>query len=128
MTPRATAEAPLNLWLSERLPDPANVVAQVTYKTPVLVAPKTVTLSQKDLGLQPIDLLYLASLDLDQAQSELDDRIVQVVRYGADAHPDVAVTIEYTQPIVVRITFMELAPLVRSVRVLALKSRPLSPT
>ena len=127
MTPRATAEAPLNLWLSERLPDPANVVARVTYTTPVLAAPRTVTFSQKDLGLQPMDLLYLAGLDLDQAQSELDDRIVQVVRYGADAHPDVAVTIEYTQPVAGKITFMELAPLVRSLRGLALKSRPLSP-
>ncbi|HSM88025.1 MAG TPA: hypothetical protein VLT16_17855 [Candidatus Limnocylindrales bacterium] len=127
MTPRARAEAPLNLWLAGRLPDPADVVVRVTYSTPALVAPKTATFSQQDLALQPIDLLYLANLDLDQAQSELDDRIVQLVRYGADAHPDMAVTIEYTQPVAGKISLMELAPLVRSLRVVALKSRPVTP-
>src|SRR5262249_42751487 len=75
MTPRAQAEAPLNLWLAGRLPDPADVVVRATYTTPALAAPKTVTLTQADLKLQPIDLLYLVNLDLDQALAELDDRI-----------------------------------------------------
>jgi hypothetical protein len=127
MTPRSRAEAPLNLWLAGRLPDPADVVVRVTYTSPALSAPRTNTFSQQDLALQPIDLLFLANLDLDQAQSELDDRIVQLVRYGADAHPDISVTIEYTQPVAGKVTFMELAPLVRSLRVLALKSRPVAP-
>ena len=47
MTPRARAEAPLNAWLADRLPDPADVVVRVTYETPVLAAPRTVTLSQE---------------------------------------------------------------------------------
>jgi hypothetical protein len=128
MTPRARAEAPLNLWLAGRLPDPADAVVRVTYTTPVLGAPKTVTISQADLGLQPIDLLYLVNLDLDQAQSELDDRIVQAVRYGVDAHPDIAVTIRYTEPVAGKVTLLELAALVRSLRAMLLKSRELGPT
>jgi hypothetical protein len=128
MTPRAKAEAPLNLWLAGRLPDPASVFVKVTYTTPVLPGPKTVKLSQADLKLQPIDLLYLINLDLDQAQSELDDRILQAVRYGADAHPDMAVTIEYTQPDGSNITLLAVAALVRSLRTLVLKSRVVGPT
>jgi hypothetical protein len=128
MTPRARAEAPLNLWLDGRLPDPADVVVQVAYTTPALTAPKVVTLSQADLGLQPIDLLYLVNLDLDMAQSELDDRIVQAVRYGPDAHPAMAVTIQYTEPVAGKVTLLELAALLRSLRALLLRSRAVGPT
>lgn len=128
MTPRSQAEAPLNLWLAARFPDPADVVVRVTYTTPALAGPNTVTLSQKDLNLQPIDLLYLVNLDLDQAQSELDDRIVQVIRYGPDAHPDIHVTIQYTQAVPGKVSLLEMAALVRSLRTLLLKSRAIGPT
>jgi len=127
MTPRAKAEAPLNDWLGKRLPAPATVAVSVTYTTPALLAPKTVTLTQQDLGLQPIDLLYLLNLDLDQAMSEIDDRIVELIRFGPDAHPDIAVTINYTQP-VAGTSFFELAALVRSLREIVLKSRAVGPT
>jgi len=134
MTPRAKAEAALNSWLNERLPAPPDVVVSVDYSIPPLAAPQTVVLSQQDLGLQPMDLLYLLNLDLDQAMSELDDRIVQLVRYGVAAHPeirihpDVAVTINYTQAVDGEITFFELAALVKSLRTLLLKSRAIGPT
>ena len=128
MTPRAKAEAPLNLWLAGRMPGPGDSVVSLTYQTPSLAGPKTVTLSLTDLSLQPLDVLYLLNLDLDQVQAELDDRILQVVRYGPDAHPDFAVTIDYMQPVVGKITLFELAALVRSLRALLLKSRPIGPT
>jgi hypothetical protein len=128
MTPRAAAEAPLNAWLNGRLPAPAQVRVSVTYSTPVLAAPKTVTITQNDLQLQPVDLLYLINLDLDQAMAELDDRILQMVRYGPDAHPDMAVTINYTQLQPGQITFFEIAALVRSLREIVLKSRAAGPT
>ena len=127
MTARASAEAPLNAWLAGRLPVPTDVVVRVTYNTPALSGPKTVTLSQADLAIQPIDLLYLVNLDLDQAQSELDDRIIQAIRYGGDAHPDIAITIQYTQAVPGKVTLMELAALMRSLRLVILKSRPISP-
>lgn len=132
MTPRARAEAPLNAWLNGRLPDPSSVAVSVSYSTPALAAPKTITLTQKDLKVQPLDLLYLVNLDLDQAMTELDDRIVQLVRYGGDGfagidHPDLAVTINYTQPVAGQ-TFFELAALVRSLREIVLKSRAVGPT
>lgn len=126
ITPRAAAEAPVNAWLNARLPDPAQIGVRVTYSTPALAAPKTVTITQDDLQLQPVDLLYLVNLDLDQGMAELDDRILQVIRYGQDAHPDIAVTINYTQP--GGITFFEVGALVRSLREVILKSRAAGPT
>ncbi len=126
VTPRAAAEAPVNVWLNGRLPAPGQVGVSVTYSTPMLAAPKTITVTQNDLQLQPVDLLYLINLDLDQAMAEVDDRILQLVRYGPDAHPDIAATINYTQP--GQSTFFEVAALVRSLRELVLKSRAAGPT
>lgn len=128
MTPRASAESPLNAWLATNMPPPASVAVSVSYTTPALAAAKTVVLTQADLGLQPIDLLYVANLDLDQAMGELDDRIVQAVRYGADAHPDMDVSIQYLIPVPGKITFFELAAMVRSLRKIILQSRTIGPT
>jgi hypothetical protein len=128
MTPRARSSAPLNAWLSERVPNPSDVVVRVSYGTPALPAPKTVTVTQADLGLQPLDLLYVLRSDLTQTMSELDDRIVQVVRYGSDAHPAMDVTVRYTERVPGKVTFFELAPLVANLRTLVLKGRELRPT
>jgi hypothetical protein len=126
MTPRATAEAPLNAWLAQHMPPPGDVGVQVTCSSPV-VAGKTITVTQAQLGLQPIDLLYLGDLELEQAMAELDDRIVQHVRYGADAHPALAISIAYTEP-AGTVSLFELAALVRSLRALVLHSRTLAPS
>jgi hypothetical protein len=126
MTPRAAAEAPLNLWLNGRLPAPDQVEVSVTYVTPALAGPKTITVSLAELQLQPVDLLYLVNFDLDQAMAEIDDRVLQIVRYGPDAHPAIAVTINYTEP--GKITLFEVAELVRNLREVVLKSRAAGPT
>src|SRR5262249_24779780 len=118
MTPRATAEAPLNAWLAQHMPPPGDVGVRVTYSSPV-VATQTITATQAQLGLQPIDLLYLGDLELEQAMAELDDRIVQLVRYGADAHPALEISIAYTEP-AGTVSLFELAALVRSLRALVL--------
>jgi len=125
MTPRAAAEAPLNTWLNGRIPSPNQIGVSVTYSTPALALPKTIRVTQENLELQPIDMLYIANLDLDQAMAELDDRILQFVRYGPDAHPDMSITINYTQP--GQITFFEVAALLRSLREVVLKSRAAGP-
>ena len=126
MTPRARADAPLASWLARHMPDPADVAVQVSCSSPVL-APQLVSITQAQLGLDPIDLLYLGDLELEQAMAELDDRIVQVVRYGARAHPALAVTIQYTAP-TGGVSLFELAAMVRSLRTVVLGSRVLAPT
>jgi hypothetical protein len=129
VTPRAKAEPALNAWLASRLPPPSDVACEVRYTSPALAVEKTAVVTQAQLGLQPVDLLYLAQLDLAQAMTELDGRILQHARYGlgADAHPALSVSIRYTQPVPGKVTFFELAPLLRSLRALLLKSRALTP-
>jgi hypothetical protein len=130
MTPRATAEAALNKWLADRLPTPDHVVCSVRFTTPAAAAPPPVVVSQQDLGLQPIDLLHHANLELEQAKAELDDRILQFVRYsaGPSAHAAIGLDIRYADPVSGELTFFEIAPLVRSLRKLLLGSRHLMPT
>ncbi|HEX9619825.1 MAG TPA: hypothetical protein VF989_06805, partial [Polyangiaceae bacterium] len=129
MTPRASALAPLNHWLGGLLPLPETVGCRVTYTTPALASEQTRTVTQADLGLQPVDLLFLTSLELDAATdrgtAELDSRIVQFVRYGAGNHPGTRVTIEYTEP-VTGVPLFEVAALLRSLREIVLKGRSLS--
>ncbi|MCY1071538.1 hypothetical protein OV090_42740 [Nannocystis sp. RBIL2] len=124
-TPRAAAEAPLNAWLAARLPDPAVIACQVTYTGLSLLETHTI-ITLNDLGLSAIDLLHLDP-DAEQAMTELDDRIEQFLRYHG-AHPAYPIRIHYAQPVVDNATFFELAPLIASLRSLALKSRFLGPT
>src|SRR5262249_22141506 len=73
VTARALSEAPLSTWLASRLPRPEDVVCRVTYATPALVGEREILVTQHDLGLQAIDLLYLTNLDVAHAMTELDD-------------------------------------------------------
>ena len=128
VTPRARAEPALNAWLAGVLPPPDTVGCTVSWFDPATNALRTRTVTQEDLGLQPIDLLYAASLEAGQAMSELDDRILLFAHQTFVTRADCAVTIMYRTPIAGSITFFELAPLIRSLRPLLLHSRPLRPT
>jgi len=130
VTPRARAEPALNDWLTELLPEPDKVACTVQWfdPDPVTGGLKTLPVTQKNIGLQPIDLLFAASLETEQAMSELDDRILLYAHQNFVPRADCAVTIMYRTPIAGMITFFELAPLIRSLRPLLLHSRPLRPT
>ncbi len=128
MTPRGCAEPALNSWLAGLLPGPDTVACTVRWFDPATNALKTETVTQENIGLQPIDLLYTASLETEQAMSELDDRIVLYAHRKFVPRADCAVTILYRKPIAGMVTFFELASLIRSLRPLVLHSRPLRPT
>jgi hypothetical protein len=128
VTPRALAEPALNSWLAKLLPPPAQVACSVVWFDPATNALQTRTVTQRDLGLQPIDLLYVASLESQQAMTELDERILLYAHKNFVSRPDCAVTIAYQTAIPGSITFFRLAALVRSLRQLLLQSRPLVPT
>jgi len=125
LTPRAKAQTAFNAWLGSLLPD--TVVCVVQYGPEA--EPREMLVSQHDLGLHPIDLLFLLDVAPDQAMVELDDRIM----YYARRHPDIGgqlsidIRIRYTQLIPERITFFEVSALVKSLRALFLKSRALTP-
>jgi len=85
---RAKAEPRINAWLSEMLGDPANTVCQVTYLKwePDInpTQPSTVEVSLADLGLSPIDIVYLIE-NIDSPQrSEIERRILDYVMKPQD--------------------------------------------
>jgi hypothetical protein len=138
MTPRASAEPSINEWLAGILPDPGNVCCKVTYKNPAKEEIQ-ILVTQEDLGLQAIDLLYCLNLDAEQAMTELDDRIMNYCRYELHnktgftdcIHPKTDITINYTEVIdpadKTKISFFELAALLKSLRKITFSSKPLSP-
>ena len=89
---------------------------------------RTQTVTQAQLGLQPIDLLYAASLESQQALTELDDRVLLYAHQNLVPRPDSQVSIAYRNQVAGQVTFFELAPLLRSLGTLALQSRPLRPS
>jgi hypothetical protein len=131
MTPRSTVEPSVNKWLSDHLPDPEKVLCKVTYSSPVQ-AETEVEVSQKNLGLQSIDLLYVFSLDTEQAMTELDDRITQYIRYTVSQHPKTDISINYTKSVDganrSKVSFFELSALIKSLRKVISGSKYISPS
>ena len=79
MTPRAMAQPMVNRWLSSILPPPDEIGCEVRWVDPATGVAKQDVVTQRALGLQPIDLLHIATLDGAAAMGELDDRIVAYV-------------------------------------------------
>ena len=126
VTPRARAEPAVNAWLAGVLPPPGAVTCLVDYAEPGAQA-QTATVSQQALGLQPLDLLYLLGEGSGQAMSELDDRIEEHVIRTGGLRPDVQLTIRYRDAADGTFSFFQAGALVRSLRSLVLRSRPLTP-
>ncbi|MBV8199964.1 MAG: hypothetical protein JOZ15_05000, partial [Acidobacteria bacterium] len=125
MTPRAQAQPSLNAWLAKVLPPLDQLGCKVTFVDAATgnAAQGEVTLSE--LGVQPLDLLFLVHDDSQQAMTELDDRIVQQVVATLSPRPDAGVAILYQERLAAQLSLFELMPLVRSLRRLAFSSRPL---
>jgi hypothetical protein len=124
-TPRTQAEPALNQWLSTVLPTADKIGCKVTYLNPVTNTPVQHIVTQQNLQLQPIDLLYLLRTDCQPAMTELDDRILLYVTQTFSLRPDVHLKIQYTERLTDKISFFELAPMMQSLRSLVLRSRPL---
>jgi hypothetical protein len=129
VSPRSSAQPAINAWLAAVLPDPAKIGCKVQWTDPAtgdVLGEATIT--QKHLKLQPIDLLYIATLDGAAAMGELDDRLVRYVmlrrRPRGDAKIELLHTVRLPNGFV---SFFELAPLVAHLRSLLLRSRPLVP-
>ena len=128
MTPRAQAEPALNSWLAGILPEPGDVACAVTFRSAATGNPRTVEVTLDRIDLQPADLIAIIRDDSEQAMTELDDRIVRVAVTAFDPRPDVPITIEYLKRPSAPFSVFELMPLVRNLRQLTTKSRPLRAT
>ena len=127
VSPRSKAEPAINSWLSMVLPDESDCVALVSFFNHTTDSEDEKEVSQKDLELQPLDLLYIVNTDNDQAMSALDDYIVNYIHTTFSPRPDTDIKIKYTQRVSGKINFFELAAQMQSLRSLILKSRPLEP-
>ena len=91
--------------------------------------PGDAVVTMADLGLRPTDLLSLVGRDTDQAMSELDDRVLaRVLATGAVPRPDAALEIRYAERPATGVSVFEVAPLVRRLRELLDRARPLRPS
>jgi hypothetical protein len=127
--PRMEAQPMVNAWLASILPPPEEIACTVTWIDPITGAEDQETVTQRDLDLQPIDLLYIVLLDSDPAMRELDDRIVRRVMQHRAPRADVALTLHHTKRLSDPLkSFFEVASLVRRLRSVLLRARPLVPT
>lgn len=130
--PRVRIEPRLNQWLSEVLPAPDHVSCKVSYVNPHdnSTGEHFVTLEQ--LELSPLDMLYIFNSDNIEARCELEDRIRHYIMmqhvHQNPIPPNAILQISYLLADINHISFFEIAPLIRSLRALLLRSRPLRPT
>lgn len=126
--PRSQAEPAVNDWLPALLPDDNDVAALVTWTDPRTGDHRSRQVTQDDVDLAAIDLLFALRPVSEAARTDLDDRILGVVVARDQPRPDSVFTIEYTSKIDGKVTFFELSPLVAALRTLLTTARPLRPT
>jgi hypothetical protein len=124
-TPRAETEPAMDDWLSNMLPPLDEIVCTVTWTDPITAAPQQQTVSLADLGLRPIDALYLLKPDNVQAMAEIDDRIQRHVVANWNPRPDAKIQILYMTAPTGRFSVFESGSLLRNLRSLLTQSRAL---
>ncbi len=128
---RARAEPALNQWLEGQLPAANRVVCQARLIDPDDDSVVTHEVSQSDLGLSALDMLYLLDVDDKQSMRMLDDLVERHVIDTHSPRPDIALEIGYLDRLATvpdHVPFFELAAQIRPLRGLLLDSRPLQPT
>ena len=129
MSARARAQPMVNRWLAGILPPADQVGCVVHWVDPATGMAKQDTVTQQMLALQPLDLLHIATLDGASAMGELDDRIVAFILAKHTPRSDVVLDIRHVERLAAPLkNFFETAPLIRALRSLLLRSRPLTPT
>jgi hypothetical protein len=128
MTPRAQAEPAVNRWLAGILPSPSQVGCTITFRDAAAGTWATREVTLDELDLQPADIVAIFQDGNQQAMNELDDRIVRHAVLTFGPRPDVAPSIAYMEKVAAPYSVFELLPLVRSVRRLLTRARPLRPT
>jgi len=131
ISPRGRAEPAVDDWLAGILPAPTRVACTVTVTDPTGGPDDVHVVTQAALGLGPLDLVHLMDPDEDRATGGLDDLVEAHVVATHAPRPDAIMTIGYRSRIATipgHVPFFELAALVRPLRDLVLRSRPLRAT
>jgi hypothetical protein len=127
-TPAAQAEPAIDAWLGGILPPLNTVGCMVTWKDPVSGASRDLAVSLADLGIHPIDALDLVLPDDTQAMTQLDDRVLSFALSSANPRPDAELTIQYRKAPPGGLALFEVTALVRAVKTVITRSRPLRAT
>lgn len=126
--PRAQSEPSLNQWLTDILPSMDKIVCQCSYFLRADGSKEDAEISLAQIGLEPIDLLYILNTSDAQALDELDDRLLFRIHMTADVMIDKDITFNYiTEPAdASKLSIFQVMPLVKSLRSLIVESPPLS--
>jgi hypothetical protein len=124
-TPRATVEPALDDWVASLLPPLANIACGVTWTDPLTGADQHQTVALSNLGVRPIDLLYLVKPDDLQSMQELESRILAFVITKRSPRPDAVLQIGYLDSGGQPLSFFQVFPLIRCLKAIVGRSRPL---
>ncbi|MBA3315747.1 MAG: hypothetical protein H0T47_20980 [Planctomycetaceae bacterium] len=133
---RARTEPAINRWIEDLLPsDLTTIACLVEYTIPnydEAIPDPVVTkvVSMADLGLFPIDLLYMINVETDKGLTALDDHVFEFVYSDDTPRADVDIAIRYAHtfdPSDDILSFFEVMPLIESLRALVISSRALLP-
>ena len=127
-TPRATVEPALDAWLETILPPLDTIGCKVVWNDPVSGASRERAVSLADIALRPLDVLDAIKPDDVQSMTELDDRILGFVIATETPRPDATLLIRYMESLAGAISIFEAAALVRNLKALVARSRPLRAT
>jgi len=129
LTPRAAFEARLNRWVGERLGLPENIRCLGRYTDQATDIEQTEELKLSALGLQPLDLLYIAPQNLSDEATELEKRLVHHLRTAKNLTEDIPVSLIHTERSASWTTdvlsLFEVSPLLNQLRTLVTGSRAL---
>ena len=127
--PRGQSEPSVNNWLKGILPPMNRIVCNCTYNSRADGLRKSIDISMQDIGLTPIDLIYLVNGHDAQALTELDDRFTFYLHNNVDLQIDGNISFNYTTDPVddTKLSLFQLMPLVKSLRALLVESVPLRP-
>ena len=127
--PRAQSEPSLNHWVTAILPALSSIVCRCSYMSRADGLRKDVEISLQDIGLTPIDLLYMVNALDTRALNELDDRFIHHIHTTADPLIDGTMSLNYTEDSAdtAKLSVFQVMPLIRSLRTLAVESAPLAP-
>ena len=95
MTPRAYAEPSLNKWLGDIIGDPSLIRCYVTYEEDG--EERSVVVRLSDLGMQPVDALYILSATENDSDNSLNKLIAYHVREKLNIPVDIALNIHFVE-------------------------------
>jgi predicted nucleic acid-binding Zn-ribbon protein len=127
--PRAKMEAGLNAWLNEVVGDPSTLVCIVSHMVEDIEEDE---INISDLGLEPIDLVYMMSKDMETGKNnaeagDLESRIAFHYRRKYNLGDDVTIKIQFTGGITPGRTFIgNILPLLKTLKSIITDSRPLN--